>query len=193
MQKAKPTAVVFDAFGTLIRFGDAQHNPYRHFLKGCDKDPASRLPFLTRNLSADVFADELDLLHVMPEFRRELDEELAGLRLFDEVPTVITKVRAASLQLAVCSNLAFEYGVAVRQLLPNFDAHILSFEVGTAKPDHMIYAATCRALQCAPSEVVFIGDSKRCDYHSPQAFGMQVRWVDRRGGNSLLDALEGIA
>ena len=132
-------------------------------------------------------------LHVMPEFRRELDEELAGLQLSDEVPTVIIKVRAAGLQLAVCSNLAFEYGGAARQLLPDFDAHILSFEVGAAKPDHRIYAATCRMLHCAPREVVFIGDSKRCDVHGPQGFGMQARWLDRSGGESLLDALEGIA
>lgn len=34
-------------------------------------------------------------MHVMPTFRRELNEELSGLRRFDEVTTVITKVRAA--------------------------------------------------------------------------------------------------
>ncbi len=138
MQKPKPTAVVFDAFGTLIRHGGIQHNPYHCLLNGRDMDPASRLPFLTRNVPAATFADELGLLHVMPVFRFELDEELAGLRLFDEVPTAMTKVRAAGLRLAVCSNLAFEYGVAVRQLLPDFDAHILSFEEGAVKPDSMI-------------------------------------------------------
>lgn len=132
MQKAKYGAVVFDAFDTLIQYVRTQHNPYRRFLNGRDMTPATRLPFLTHNVSADTFADELGLLHVMPEFRRELDEELAGLQLFDEVSTVITKVRAAGLQLAVCSNLAFEYGGAARQLLPDFDAHILSFEVGAA-------------------------------------------------------------
>jgi len=94
--------------------------------------------------------------------------------------------------VAVCSNLAFEYGPAVRRLLPELDAYVFSFEVGAKKPDGVIYAATCDALNCAPDEVIFIGDSKRCDVYGPQTFGMQARWVDRVGGKSLLDALEGI-
>jgi FMN phosphatase YigB (HAD superfamily) len=37
-----------------------------------------------------------------------------------------------------------------------------------------------------------VGDSKRCDFDGPQAFGMQARWLDRRGGQSLVDALAGV-
>lgn len=192
MQKTTPRAIVFDAFGTLIRYGSARHNPYRRFIDDSMKGCAARLPFLTRNVSADVFAAELGLTHVMPEFRRELDEELAGLRLYDEVEAIIDNAQAEGLRMAVCSNLAFEYGAVVRRLLPSFDAHILSFEVGVAKPERMIYEDTCLALQCAPSEAVFVGDSMRCDYDGPRAFGMQARRVDRLGGKSLLDALERI-
>lgn len=192
MQNVNPRAIAFDAFGTLIRYGAARLNPYRRLLEGREQGRTERLPFLTRNVPADVFAAELGLAHVMPEFRRELIEELAGLRLFDEVVTALIRLREAGLRVAVCSNLAFEYGPAVQRLLPDLDAYILSFEVGAKKPDRVIYAATCQALGCAPREVVFVGDSKRCDYHGPQAFGMQARWVDRRGGQSLLDALEGI-
>ena len=30
------------------------------------------------------------------------------------------------------------------------------------------------------------------DFDGPQAFGMQPRWLNRRGGQSLVDALAGI-
>ena len=50
----------------------------------------------------------------------------------------------------------------------------------------------CDALGCAPGEVAFVGDSKRCDVDGPRAFGMQARHLDRRAGQSLLDALAGV-
>lgn len=185
-------AMAFDAFGTLIGYGGARVNPYRRLLLARRADHAERLPFLTRNVPATTFAAELGIEHMMLDFERELAEELAGLRLFDEVADVLHRARDAGLRLAVCSNLAAAYGPAVRRLLPGLDAHVLSYEVGAAKPDAAIYATTCQALGCAPYEVLFVGDSKRCDFHGPQAFGMPARWLDRKGGQTLLDALEGV-
>jgi len=69
---------------------------------------------------------------------------------------------------------------------------VLSFEVGLAKPDPAIFDLVRAELDCAPGEMVFVGDSKRCDFDGPQAFGMQARWLDRRGGQSLHDALAGV-
>lgn len=189
----RPAAIVFDVFGTLIRFGGGRLNPYRWLLEGRHQSRSERLPFLSRNVPAEVFAKELGLLHVMPEFRRDLEEELAGLRLFDEVEEVLARLRIAGHRLAVCSNLAYEYGPAVRRLLPNVEAYIFSYEVGATKPDPAIYAAVCESLGYAPGDVVFIGDSKRSDLHGPSAFGMQAHWLDRKGGQTLLDVIEGLA
>lgn len=122
----------------------------------------------------------------------ELDEEVTGLQLFDEVETVLVRLRKAGLRLAMCSNLAFEYGASVRQLLPDLDVYILSFEVGAAKPDRAIHAATCQALNCEPGNVLFVIDSKRSDLRGPQNYGMQARSLDRRGGVSHLDVFNGI-
>ncbi len=185
-------AIAFDAFGTLIQYGGVRLNPYRLLLDGRPGDHAERLPFLTRNVPPNTFASELKINHVMPEFERELVEELDGLHLFAEVPEVLVRARQAGLRVAVCSNLAQAYGNVVRRLLPDLDTHILSFEVGAAKPQPAIYAATCKALGCAPGEVIFVGDSQRCDLHGPQAFGMQARWIDRGAGQTLLDVLSGV-
>ena len=92
----------------------------------------------------------------------------------------------------MCSNLAAEYGPAVLGLLPDLDAYVLSYEVGLAKPDPAIFQHVCDALGCAPGEVVFVGDSVRCDVDGPRAFGMQARHLDRRAGQSLLDVLAGV-
>lgn len=74
-------------------------------------------------------------------------------------------------------------------MLPTLDAHILSYEVGVAKPDPAIYAAVCDALGCRPRDVLFIGDSRRADFEGPQNYGMHARLIDRRGGQTLDDLL----
>ena len=183
------SAVCFDAFGTLIHYGGRRTHPYRHLIQAGHKTPVERLPFLTRNAGVAVFAKELGLSHLLPVIQRELEEEIAGLQRFPEVEPVLRKQRAAGKRIAVCSNLATEYGPSVRRLLPNLDAYVLSFEVGAAKPDPAIYRAACTALGSPPHEVLFVGDSKECDLHGPQAFGMQARWLDRGSGQTLIDVL----
>jgi len=185
-------AVCFDVFGTLIHYNGQRVNPYRRLVTVEPGDQAERLPFLTRNVPVDVFAGELGLSHLVPVIRRELDLEIAGLQLFPEVELTLRKLRATGKRIAVCSNLAHEYGQTVRQLLPGLDGYALSYEVGAAKPDRAIYAAVCESLGSHPRDVLFIGDSKRCDVLGPQGFGMQARWLDRHGGQTLMDVLKGV-
>lgn len=185
------SAVCFDAFGTLIQYGGRRLNPYRRLLTGASLKTAQRLPFLTRNVGIGVFAHELGLMAELPAIEQELTEELAGLRRFPEVDQVLDRLWQAEKKVAVCSNLAAAYGPAVRALLPGLDAYVLSFEQEVAKPDPAIYQAVCDALQCRPSEVLFIGDSHRCDVRGPQAFGMPARGLDRGCGQTLRDVLSG--
>ena len=183
-------AIAFDAFGTLIQYGGPRTNPYRRLLGDRSGGHRMRMPFLVRNVPASTFAYELGVEHVLPDFERDLAQELAGLRLFVEVPEVLARARKAGLRLAVCSNLAHAYGASVRRLLPDMDAYLLSFEVGITKPHPAIFSATCHALGCAPGEVLFVGDSKGCDVDGPLAFGMQARHIQRERGQSLDDVLD---
>lgn len=183
------SAVCFDAFGTLIDYGGQRLNPYRRLLRSTPAKQAERLSFLTRNVSIRVFADELGFEAELPAMEQELSEELAGLRLYPEVEGTLSALRHAGKKVAVCSNLAAAYGPTVRKLLPGLDAYVLSFECGVAKPDPAIYHAVCAALACSPSEVLFIGDSQRCDLHGPQAVGMSARWLDREHGQTLSSLL----
>jgi len=183
------TAVCFDAFGTLISVEGKRLNPYRHLFSTSSESSALRLSILTRNVSPDVLAGELGLEAVLPIMRQELGEELSALRCFPEVDEVMDALRRDGMRIGVCSNLAQAYGPHVRELVPGLDAYILSYEHGVAKPDPAIYAHVCKALDRQPQEVLFIGDSRRCDFHGPRAFGMQSCWLDRRSGMTLWDAL----
>lgn len=182
-------AVAFDAFGTLIAYGSTRTNPYQRLVDAANGGSVGRRPFLTRNVPIDVFAAELGLSDLMPVIRSELDEEIAGLELFGEVGEVLRELRAAGIAVAVCSNLAFEYGPAVRRLLPTLDAYVLSYEAGAAKPEPDIFQKVCDALDYRASDVLFIGDSARCDLDGPLAFGMQARQIQRERGQTLVDVL----
>jgi HAD superfamily hydrolase (TIGR01509 family) len=184
-------AVYFDAFGTLIGYGGRRLNPYRRLLAADAPKPVGRLPFLMRNVGIDVFARELGLEAALPAMERELAEELTGLILYPEVEAVLDTLRQAGRKVAVCSNLAAAYGLAVRELIPGLDAYVLSFEVGAAKPDPAIYAAVCAALDCSPGEVLFTGDSPWCDEQGLRDFGMRAHGLDRERGQTLWDALAG--
>ena len=117
-------AIIFDAFGTLIRY-TTRTAPYGS-LVDAEGQPVDRLACLTRNVPLATLAseigvgDKLELDVILPD----LAEELSGLRLFPEVADVLAKARAAGLRLAVCSNLAYEYGPAVRGLVPELDAYV---------------------------------------------------------------------
>lgn len=182
------SAVCFDAFGTLINYV-VRLNPYRRLLVGGPPKQTKRLSLLTRNTSMEAFARELGREAELPTMQRELAQELAALALYPEVGPVLHMLRQAGRKVAVCSNLAGAYGPAVRGLLPTLDAYALSYEVGAAKPDPAIYKAVCTTLRCLPGDVLFIGDSQRCDLQGPRAIGMAAHWLDRARGQTLWDAL----
>lgn len=184
--------VAFDVFGTLIGYGGRRTNPYRHLAAASAGDQQRRHPFLTRNTPIATFAAELGALHLMPVISRDLAVELAGLRVFDDVGPCVEILRGAGIRIALCSNLAYEYGAPVRRLLPGLDAYLFSYEVGAAKPDVRIYQAVCDRLGLTPKELLFIGDSQRKDVEGPRAFDMHARRIDRKVGQGLADMVEGL-
>lgn len=132
-----------------------------------------------------MFLDELNMTHLAPTLREELNLELSSFQLYEGVEQILRRSRERGFRVALCSNLAYEYGSTVRNLLPGLDSYVFSYEVGVTKPNPIIYKQVCERLGVNPANVLFIGDSKRCDFDGPKAFGMQARMLDKTSGQTL--------
>jgi FMN phosphatase YigB (HAD superfamily) len=185
-----PKLVVFDLYGTLVKFG-IMHHPFRELLKWARANGRSAnendartlmtinkdLPGLALDLGVQVPQIMLDVL------TRNIQQELASLSLFDDVVPTLNRLQQLGIPMAVCSNLARPYGVVIDQLLPEFQLHrFLSYEVGFIKPEPEMYQTIGRRLNIPPKDCLFIGDTFIADYEGPIKNGFQARHLVRRHG-----------
>ncbi len=66
-------------------------------------------------------------------------------------------------------------------LLPYFDAPIISGEIGLLKPDSKIFRRGLEALGVDAPEAMHVGDDPVVDYEGARRAGLQAILVDRRG------------
>lgn len=79
----------------------------------------------------------------------------------EEMEILVKKLKGKGCRLIVLSNTFephIDYIAKNYSILPYFDDHIYSYEVGYAKPEPKIYEAALKAAKCAPSECFFIDD-----------------------------------
>ena len=69
--------------------------------------------------------------------------------------SVVRQLRSTGIKTALISNAE---GRRKGSKFPDFDAVVLSGEVGVAKPDPAIFQLTARLLEVAPAECVFVDD-----------------------------------
>ena len=72
--------------------------------------------------------------------------------------------------------------LAASGLADRFDVVVVSGELGTAKPDPVVYAHALSALGAEPGDAVMVGDSLRNDVDGPLAAGLRAVWLNRDGG-----------
>lgn len=185
------SAVIFDAFGTLLRIPGDTH-PFRQILKegmrkGRRPQASDTRLLMTNDLGLDQAADALGVeisAARMSEIREALDADLIGAEAYQDGLDAVTKLQDAGIKVAVCSNLAAPYADAVRRLYPGLDAYVFSFEVGAVKPDPLIYMASLERLGCQAENTVMIGDSQRCDEAGPLTVGIKGHYLDRSGART---------
>lgn len=199
----KTRLVVFDLYGTLIKFGTT-HHPFRKILKfaheqGRKPQNNDARTLMTMNEDPETIFRSMGIAapeSLLKSFHLEIQEELNSLILFDDVISTLQKLTAAKIDLAICSNLAKPYGEIIDHLLPNYSfARILSYEVGFIKPDHEIYDAILKRTGCQKEDVLFVGDTFSADYQGPKTFEMKSLHLCRKGAtepnqiNSLTEVL----
>jgi FMN phosphatase YigB (HAD superfamily) len=181
-------AVVFDAFGTLVRIGE-RRRPYRQLQKlmaahGRLPRPDDALSMLTTNvgLAGFVAAAGVQLpWAAFADIERDLYRELSTIELFDDALPAISALSLAGLKVGVCSNLAAPYAIPVRVLLPHLDSYSWSFEIGAVKPDPRIYQHALSALNVEANKTLFVGDTAEADVHGPKRIGLHACLLDRTG------------
>lgn len=195
-------AVVLDAFGTIVRI-NRRTNPYQELIRegrrqGCDFKSSATHFLMTTSLSLVEAASQLGI-SLTPEKRQELTRalelELSSIQAFPDAKAAVSRLQSAGLKLGICSNLASPYGPVIREFFPNLDGYAFSYEVGTTKPDPIIYQAICSQMNVAPGHhfsggqgrVLMIGDSQRCDRDGPRTIGIMGFHLDRGGRGQICD------
>jgi putative hydrolase of the HAD superfamily len=105
--------------------------------------------------------------------------------LYDDSLPVVRALREAGIPTALISNCSHSTRPIVDTLglEDEFDTVLLSFEIGAAKPDPLIYQeALARLGDVAPARAMFVDDQARyCD--GAAAVGMRTRLIMRKDAN----------
>lgn len=177
-----PKLVVFDLYGTLIKFGTT-HHPFRKILKWAHVqgrkplDTDARI-LMTMNEDPETIFSSMGIVapdDLLQSFHWEIQQELNSLTLFDDVVPTLTALADAGIDLAICSNLAKPYGAIIDRLLPGFSfTRILSYEAGYIKPDDGIYDAIVNQTGLRKDNILFVGDTFIADYEGPVRYGFHA-------------------
>lgn len=193
-------AVIFDAFGTLLRIQDGRH-PYRQLLtigkangrqpKPDDASVLMEIPMtLTQaaaHLEIPASPEELDFLELV------LAQEIAAIEPYPDGPPAVQSLQRMDVRVGVCSNLAFPYREAILRCYPDLDAYAFSCELGVMKPDPAIYRWSCNQLGVEPRATWMVGDSMRCDRDGPAAAGIRGFFLERANTSGDYTELESFA
>lgn len=192
-------AVAFDVYGTLVRIHDPRR-PYRKLLSLLQEmGRAPRPDDGALLMSRAATLSETSALLGMPlssaelaGLEEDLAAELSSVRLFDDALPALEALRASGVRVGLCSNLALPYAAPVVRLLPSVDAYVWSFTVGAVKPDPLIYASLCSALDSPPGGVLMVGDTLAADYEGPRKFGMKACHLVRKGTSLATFQISGL-
>ncbi|RVU51108.1 HAD family hydrolase [Pseudomonas syringae pv. syringae] len=199
------TAVVFDAFGTVLELRSKLH-PFRQLLK--DGIPHGRTPspndvrvLMSNPWSLEEAASQLGI-SISPTrlkaLQGDLEREIASISPFEDGVEAVAMLRADGVRVGICSNLCEPYGAAVLKAFPDLNAYALSHQVGAMKPDAVIYWSICSALGVTPgemfgersSQIAMVGDSIKCDRDGPSAVGMLGFHLDRAGREGVRNLVQ---
>ena len=213
------TAVIFDFYGTLAHWADAdasygdvfeahgytlersvadayftRYDGVEHFEHSVDEESyeawvRSRL----RQLTKDGGVPDEHAEAVIDSLR-QLDQ--GAMVAYPEAAPTLAALRETGLTVGVCSNWGWELNAYLDEvgLLPLIDASITSARAGSRKPHPGIYAKAADALGVDPVDVLFVGDSWEPDVRGPRRLGMRAVHVwreDERQGSPAPDLQPG--
>ena len=143
----------------------------------------------------DSFPTVLDTLRALPagcdlpEADLELLERVIAQHELGSIPLAyaraITRL-AATHRLGLVANILSRKGLWLEEferagVLHHFATTVFSSDSSSIKPSRKLFDQAVTALAAPRSEVVFVGDSLRCDIGGATAAGLAAVWIDRAG------------
>jgi putative hydrolase of the HAD superfamily len=195
-------AVLFDAYGTLIRLdrpaarlADAVRRRWDRELEPADAAGAVRAEIAHYADGCRMAVDAASLQALRVECAHILTGSLGidagddeALRLlhdtivlqpYPDAAEALRTARGAGAATAVVSNGDWSLAGALSDAGLRVDAVVDSATAGVAKPDPEIFRRALRLLGVAPGESLHVGDSEQTDGAGARAAGIEVVILDR--------------
>jgi putative hydrolase of the HAD superfamily len=103
-------------------------------------------------------------------------------RLFDDVHEVVRDLKRVGIPLALIINGASDTQRDKLQVLGIeewFDAIVISGELGTAKPDPMVFQLAAKGLRTAEANICHVGDELAADIGGARTAALTAVWLNR--------------
>jgi len=125
----------------------------------------------------------------LPEGELELLERVIAKHELGHIPdayALAIKHLAATHRLGLVANILSRKGIWLEEfvragVLHLFATTVFSSDGSSIKPSRKLFDQAVTALAAPRSEVVFVGDSLRCDIGGAAAAGLATVWIDRTG------------
>ena len=196
-------AVIFDAYGTLLRDDGLVRIPRQivadHGLSaGAEEvqrvwselyfEATQREPFQTlRQIEEENLPRLLERFGVRTDAAPYVDlffRVTTNIELYPETRRVLDEL--GPIRSAIVSNADHEHLAAWRFTLP-VEFILISESIRAYKPHRLVFERALERLGLAPHEVLHVGDSDVDDVKGAKAAGLRVAWVNRDGRRRRAD------
>lgn len=186
MEKIK--LIAFDMYDTCLHIREKSH-PYKTlfeklWLQEHRKELAHLLLTSPKDIQ-DILPPEAkehkNFATIMEEFEWAIQKELASIIIYSDFFPIIDFLKKNGYQTAVLSNLAKPYAQALSQAQMQwiFDHTLLSFELGTKKPEKEIFQELQKKTWIKSEEILMVGDSLTSDVQWAKNASMQAIHLNR--------------
>jgi len=204
---AMTQAVLFDVFGTLIRFS-AGRRPFTSAMRelGFDRDQKLAARALLMTTTLPTLAETVEALETLAPGRRlsersrelaadELAAHQAGCDLVEGALDLVDALRQRGTRVALVSNLSTLYVPLIKRLglHERVDHALYSCEVGLQKPDPAIFQLALEALGSEPGQAIMVGDSLPSDVRGAAAAGIHAIWISPGGAEGHVPCVATLA